>query len=149
MPKEKLLISPGVKIGFLEVGDLVTNVKDHPLYYETPHSYLTHWRLYECVCICGKVRLYSESVLAQGEIKSCGCLKEAKRQAAYEEKEKALQRKNHKREITHQLAMAMDKLSIMLKAPLGVRNQVVIDETQARIRHLRAMKAYANRKPRT
>lgn len=139
------MISPGSKIGILEVGDLVRDVKNHPLYPDTPLSYISHWRLFECHCQCGTVRLYSENVLVNGHVKSCGCIRAKLRQEAYVKKQKKAEKAQHKREIKFRLACARDKLALLMLAPHGIRNQDKIDETAAEIRKLQAMKAFANR----
>lgn len=146
MSNQKPLIFPGMKIGLLEVGDLVRNVKDHPLYPETPLSYIAHWRLFECHCECGAVKLISENALSGGKVKSCGCIRARQRQEAWERRQSKAQRKQHKREISFRLSCAMDKLSLLRLAPPGLRDETKIEEIGVEIRKLRAMKAFANRK---
>lgn len=144
--KERIPISPGVKIGFLTVFELVKDLKAHPLYYDTPSSYLKHWKLWECHCECGSVKLISENVLSMGEVQSCGCLKAKKRQDAWERKQQALAKKNHLREINTQLAIARDKFYLLRAAPAGKHSPEAIEEAARQMRHWSAMKSAAMRK---
>lgn len=72
--KPKLFISEGTVIGRLYIGPVVANVKSHELLEYTPPSYLRQGRLHEVICDCGNRKLISESILASGRVKSCGCL---------------------------------------------------------------------------
>lgn len=143
--REKIHVQPNLKIGILTVGDLVSNVKSHPLYDQTPPSYLAQWRLYECYCECGNVKLISENALQKGEIKSCGCVRLKKRQEAWEKRQQARDKKNKKSEIKYQLATARDKLALLQMAPIHQRNQPVIEETAGLVRKLQAMLGHLNR----
>lgn len=133
-------------MGTLTVGELVRDLKNHPLYHETPTSYLSQYKLWECHCDCGNVKLFSENVLSAGELRSCGCLRMKMRQEAWERKKALAQRKAHKREIQFKLSCAMDKLAVLKLAPPGHRNELLLEETGKEIRRLRSMKAFANRK---
>lgn len=144
--KERITVYPGLKIGFLTVAELVSDPKNHPLYYDTPPSYLKHWRLWECHCDCGQVKLISNNVLSLGEVQSCGCLKAKKRQDAWERKQQALAKKNHLREINTQLAIAKDRFYLLRAAPAGKHSPEAIEEAAKAMRHWSAMKSAAMRK---
>lgn len=71
----RIFVAEGSLVGRLSVGPLVYNVREHPLYTETPISYIKQGRLHECTCSCGQVKLIAERVLETGRVQSCGCLK--------------------------------------------------------------------------
>jgi hypothetical protein len=135
----------GLKFGRLLVGDLVRNVRDHELYDTTRASYISQGRLYECWCDCGQRVLLSENAIRGGRVQSCGCLRAEKRQKAYEEKLARAQRLADKRELTHKIRMAQDRLRLLKMAPVMTRNEKAIDEQALEVRKLRAMKASATR----
>lgn len=136
---EKILVHPGVKIGRLTVGELVPGVKTHPCYETTPISYLRQGRLRECVCDCGEVRLVSETHLATGKIKSCGCLKKERKALSERQQISKLELKLQNDRIMGQLRMEQGRLK-------GYQNALVKDERKiaecaARIRELISQKA--------
>src|SRR5678809_600452 len=101
MRNGSVTVTEGQKFGLITVGMLVYNVQDHALFLTTPYSYLQHGRLRECQCDCGEIILYSENVLSSGQIKSCGCLRQKKREELHLQREAREQRKANRRAINY------------------------------------------------
>lgn len=127
----------------MEVIDRVRDVKNHELHDETPQSYLSHYALYECLCECGKRKLISESALAQGRIKSCGCLKRQKKQIAWEKKNADIDLRSKRREIVTQIKNLQIKLAHLQIAI--VRDERAIEQVGVELKSLFAKKAYLSR----
>lgn len=144
--KEKIFVSEGTLIGRITVGELVRNVQTHPLYVETPVSYLQQGRLREVYCSCGQVRLVSESILATGRVQSCGCLRQEIRQAASQGKLERLKKKAAKRANNDAIRYEQEQLRILQRAPIHIRDEKAIEECGKRLRSLFARKALLNRK---
>lgn len=145
MSKERINVFSGVKIGILSVGELVTDIKNHPLYYDTRASYLTHWRVRECLCDCGVVKLYSENALSSGHIQSCGCLRMRMRQESWERKQAKALKKEKRKDLKHRISMLTDKISLLQLAPTHLRNHLKIDQLAKEKRSLQASLAYLSR----
>jgi hypothetical protein len=143
---DKLFILEGLEIGRLTVGDLVTDVRNHPLYPETAQSYLKQGRLREVHCKCGSVRLIAESILSTGRVQSCGCLRREMRAAAREEGIKNLRKKADKAQCTFDIQIAQAELRAELAKDVRTRDEKKVDEIAARIRRLFSKKAQLSRK---
>lgn len=141
MSKPKLIINTGLRIGRLCVGDLVRFVQTHPLFLETPTSYLQQGRLRECACDCGQVRLFAESILATGRIQSCGCLRQEIRAAAAEGKLKRLQVKGAQTSNTVQIQIEQQRLKGLKMIQVPFRDEFAIEECSKRLRQLYAQRA--------
>lgn len=149
MPKsrnEKIFITDGIQIGRLLVGDLIRDVRSHPLYELTPTSYLQQGRLREVHCKCGQVRLVAESILSTGRMQSCGCLRHEMRMAAKEQSVKNLQKKAERARVTLDIQVLQAELRLELAKQLPIRDEKKIDEIAKKLRGLFAKKALMNRK---
>lgn len=142
----KVFIFSGCRLGRLTIGDLVGDVRSHELYASTPPSYLRQGRLREVVCDCGERRLISESILASGRLKSCGCLRHELRQRAQTLKIERLRKQAERMEVTMQIKIEQAKLRKLMSAPIHLRDEKSIDECAKNLRKLFARKAVLNRK---
>lgn len=145
-PKKLIpIIMPGLRIGRIEVIELVYNVQDHELYNETPISYLQQGRLHEVLCDCGRRRLISESILASGRIQSCGCLRKEIRMKATEKKAKRLHKESIKKE--NKIAIKLEQTRLRtLQLSTDPQKDLKIEECGKNLRRLFAQKAHLNRK---
>lgn len=135
----KLIISTGMRLGLLQIGDLVLNVQEHPLFSETPISYLQQGKLRACACDCGRVRLFAESILAANRLRSCGCVRAKIRQGAAEGKLDRMTRAVRKQQVTQALQLEQQKLRILQMAPIP-RDEKSILECAMKIRSLYAQR---------
>lgn len=142
--KQKIAIIPGLRIGRLEVGDLVYNVREHELYLTTPFSYLQQGRLYQVLCDCGQSRLISESILASGRIQSCGCLRQELRVKSSQAKVERLRKEATKIANNNNIKIEQARLKSLQLTP--IRDEKAIEECGAKLRKLFAQKATLNRK---
>ena len=145
MLKPKLEIFSGLRIDRLTIGELVRHVQTHPLFIETPVSYLQQGRLREAVCDCGKVRLIAESILASGRLKSCGCLRKEIRQRTAQKKLNKTQRQGQRKIVAQQLKMEQAQLAVLKSA--SHRDDQAIEESGEKIRELIKLHATLARKP--
>ena len=101
-------------VGRLSIGPLVFNVREHPLFTETPISYVKQGRLRECICACGQVRLIAERVLEAGRIQSCGCLKQERSRLAKIRKQTSSLTAEAKKQITQEIKIDQKRLKYYL-----------------------------------
>ncbi len=144
---DKLMITEGMTIGRLTVYGLVRNIQEHPLYVETPLSYLRQGRLRECVCDCGFIKLICESALSTGRIMSCGCLKAEIRAKSALEAVTRLEKKALRSQINNAIKIEQVRLKSLQMVNVHYRDEKAIDACGTRLRSLFAQKAIANRKP--
>lgn len=142
----KLFIIDGLKIGRVTVGDLVRDVRNHPLYIQTPQSYLHQGRLREVYCDCGEVRLISESILATGRIQSCGCLRKELIDQARLEKLAKSEKQHLKKQLIAQIKYEQHKLKVLQAVRVPLRDEKAIDEAAKTLRSLFARKSALSRK---
>jgi hypothetical protein len=150
MRKGSISVDDGQRIGRLLVGDLVRNVQSHPLFIETRASYLKHGRLRECQCDCGNQVLYSENVLSSGQIKSCGCLKRLKQDAASRKRESVVNKKNFMKILNTKIENFQRRLKFLKTTPVHLRNtqdiNLEIQYISTELRKLFGMKGHAIQK---
>lgn len=150
MRDSDVFVYPGQRIGQLVVVDLVRHVQTHPLYLTTPISYLRQGRLYECLCDCGQAVLYSESVLAPGTLKSCGCLRQAKARKRLEARQDKEKRLAHKKEIRSRIKDLQKQLKALKTSPDHIRlsQETNLEMTRigSELRKLYAHIGHVNRK---
>lgn len=142
----KIAINFGVRIGRLEIGDLVFNVQEHSLFEETPKSYLQQGRLREVICDCGTHRLISESILASGRVRSCGCLRQEIHMRSSEAKIDRLRKKAAIHANNNNIKIEQLKLKTLQLAPVYMRDEKKIEDCSIRIKKLFAQKALLARK---
>lgn len=141
---EKINVVSGIRIGRLTIGELAHWVKEHPAYELTPISYLRQGRLRECFCDCGEIRLISETHLATGRIKSCGCLRRERKELGLKKKVSKIEMEMEQARLTGQLRMEQAKLA-QQRAAL-VKDEDRIAEHVTRIREILQQKTnLANR----
>lgn len=146
LPKEKLKVDAGVRIGRLLIGELVRFVQDHELFYLTPTSYLQQGRLRECVCDCGQRRLISESILATGRLQSCGCLRAEIRSSASMSKVKRLQDKAEQTNLQLQIQIEQAKMRALTMTPVPYRDEKECQKTIEILRQLYLQKGALTRR---
>lgn len=146
MSKYKHNIETGMRLGRLFIGDLVRHVQEHPLYLETPVSYLQQGRLRECICDCSNMRLIAEAILATGRVKSCGCLRQEIRAKASQKKVGRLEVKAAKANLLHRIKIEQAKLQALKMQPVYTRDEEAILECAARIRQLFSQQGILTRK---
>ncbi len=89
----KIEISYGMKIGYLQVGEMIHMIRHHECFPDTSSTYIRMGGLRECLCTrCGNKKLIPEALLSQNEMRSCGCLRrsirEQRKQASASKKQK-------------------------------------------------------------
>ncbi len=132
--KTRINITEGCSVGRLSVGQLVFNIRYHPLFEETPISYIRQGRLRECTCACGKVKLISEKSLESGRVLSCGCLKREKSIIAAQNRLKHVNNSEEKKRIVQEIRSEQARLAYYrIQNP---RDEQKIDLILARIREL-------------
>ncbi len=145
-PKQKILIIDGAIVGKLTVGDLIRDLRNHPLFDETPKSYLHQGRLRECHCECGIIRLLPEAILASGRLQSCGCYRYEVRMKAQKDKIDRLKRKAEKQYLVSQIKYEQARLRHLQVVRVPMRDEKAITECGAILRSLFARKNQLNRK---
>jgi hypothetical protein len=149
MPKsrnEKIFITDGTEIGRLAVGELVRDVRNHPLTNDTSASYVRQGRLRECHCSCGVDRLIPESALATGRIQSCGCLRREMLDKARLDNLANVERRHLKSQIIAQIRYEQKRLKILQAVHVPLRNEKAIQEAMSSLRSLLARKGALSRK---
>ncbi len=134
--KSKINILTGLQLGMLTVGDLVRFVQDHPLFLETPISYLQQGRLREVLCECGTIRLISESILATGRLKSCGCYRQSLREKASQHRFQKVEKQATRKILVEKIRIAQAQLVALKSAPSHAQNKEHIAECSKVIKHL-------------
>lgn len=143
-------VEEGQKLGILTVGQLVYDVQSHPLFISTPKSYLQHGRLRECLCECGVVKLFSENVIATGQLRSCGCRRQRTREIAHTERAGRLAKKAKLRDLVNQIKTTQEQIHLLQTKPGHLRGTPEhtreLRELGDKLRSLNAKKAYYSRK---
>lgn len=138
--KNTFFVVQDAKYEKLTVLGPVVDIFNHPLREETPRSYISQGRLWECQCECGKKLLVSEFSLSRGRNKSCGCLRYTQG-PNWEKKQKALDLKLKRMEIQAIIKRLSYELSQHKATPAQFRNDARMQECGKELRAAIAKKA--------
>jgi hypothetical protein len=119
----------------------IYDIRNHPLYEQTPQSYIQQGRLWECKCECGVSFLVSEHSLSRGKHKSCGCMRYGKRPYDIERKRLSNEYKIRKMEIDSRIKVLRFELATLKTENSLIRDEKRIDLVAADLRSAYARKA--------
>jgi hypothetical protein len=143
---QKLILTTGMLLGRLTIGELVKDIRHHPLFVETPFGYVSQGKLRECQCVCGKTKLLSEAILRTGRIQSCGCLRAEVLEGRNREKNQNLRDAQDRKYIISQIKLEQRILKAHQMADSRVRDEKTIQDTAAKIRNLYTAKNLIRRR---